>query len=72
MHNAYQQALQQIDELIAHLRSHSSSSCSLAEQEDAVLVKLNALKHSLRPDNTQAFTNIQRYHHRTFHHDRND
>ena len=36
---AYENALRQLDELIAHLRSSGEVSCAVAEQEDLMLIR---------------------------------
>ena len=50
---AYENALRQLDELIAHLRSSGEVSCAVAEQEDLMLIRLADLKR-LRPNDEKA------------------
>ncbi|KPN72953.1 MULTISPECIES: hypothetical protein [Neisseria] len=57
----YQTALRQIDELIAYLGSHQSPACALAEEEDAVLIRLADWKTDLRPQHRAAMLEIGRY-----------
>ena len=67
MNPAYQRALAQLDELMADIRKQAAASCSTAEREDLTLTRLNALKHSLRPEHSRAIADINRYHQRHFH-----
>ena len=67
MNPAYQRALAQLDELMAHILKQAAASCTTAEQEDLTLTRLNTLKHSLRPEHGSAIADINRYHQRHFH-----
>lgn len=67
MNPAYQRALAQLDELMAHILKQAAASCTTAEQEDLTLTRLNTLKHSLRPEHSRAIADINRYHQRHFH-----
>ncbi|MDO5638663.1 MAG: branched-chain amino acid ABC transporter [Neisseria sp.] len=64
MNQPYQRALQQIDALMAHFRSEGEVSCAVAEQEDSILIRLNDLKHALKPEDTDAINQINLYHQR--------
>lgn len=59
-------ALQQIEDIIAHLRAKQSADCSLAEAEDTELVRLNTLRFTLQPDNERMFRTIAELHRRYF------
>ena len=61
---AYENALRQLDELIAHLRSSGEVSCAVAEQEDLMLIRLADLKIDLRPSDEKAIADIDRFYHR--------
>ncbi|VEJ20925.1 branched-chain amino acid ABC transporter [Neisseria animaloris] len=69
MNPDYQRALQQLDELMVFFRSTGEVSCTVAEQEDIILIKLNSLKHTLKPEDTRAIHNIDRYYRRHIRHD---
>ncbi|UOO76252.1 branched-chain amino acid ABC transporter [Neisseria sp. Dent CA1/247] len=57
----YKTALKQIEELINHLRCHQSASCALAEEEDALLIRLADWKTDLKPHHHEAIAEIGRY-----------
>ena len=61
---AYENALRQLDELIAHLRSSEEVSCAVAEQEDLMLIRLADLKIDLRPNDEKAIADIDRFYRR--------
>lgn len=61
---AYENALRQLDELIAHLRSSGEVSCTVAEQEDLMLIRLADLKIDLRPSDEKAIEDIDRFYRR--------
>ena len=61
---AYENALRQLDELIAHLRSSGEVSCAVAEQEDLMLIRLADLKIDLRPSDEKAIADIDRFYRR--------
>ena len=61
---AYENALRQLDELIAHLRSSGEVSCMVAEQEDLMLIRLADLKIDLRPNDEKAIADIDRFYRR--------
>lgn len=61
---AYENALRQLDELIAHLRSSGEVSCTVAEQEDLMLIRLADLKIDLRPNDEKAIADIDRFYRR--------
>ena len=61
---AYENALRQLDELIAHLRSRGEVSCAVAEQEDLILIRLTDLKIDLRPNDEKAIADIDRFYRR--------
>ena len=61
---AYENALRQLDELIAHLRSSEEVSCAVAEQEDLTLIRLADLKIDLRPNDEKAIADIDRFYRR--------
>ena len=67
MNPAYQRALAQLDELMAHILKQAAASCTTAEHEDFTLTRLNTLKHSTRPEHRRAIADINRYHQRHFH-----
>ena len=67
MNPAYQRALAQLDELMAHILKQAAASCTTAEQEDLTITRMNILKHSLRPEHSGAIADINRYHQRHFH-----
>lgn len=69
MNKNYTRALQQLDELINHIRSNSKVSCSIAEKEDQILIKLSDLKIDLKPNDEKAIADIDRYYQRTFGHE---
>lgn len=56
---AYENALRQLDELIAHLRSSGEVSCAVAEQEDLMLIRL-----AVRPNDEKAIADIDRFYRR--------
>ena len=61
---AYENALRQLDELIAHLRSSGEVSCAVAEQEALMLIRLADLKIDLRPSDEKAIADIDRFYRR--------
>lgn len=61
---AYENALRQLDELIAHLRSSGEVSYAVAEQEDLMLIRLADLKIDLRPNDEKAIADIDRFYRR--------
>ncbi|WP_416192591.1 branched-chain amino acid ABC transporter [Neisseria sp. CCUG12390] len=60
----YQRALMQLDELIKHFRSQGEVSCSVAEAEESLLIKLADLKIDLKPEHTQDIANINLFYRR--------
>ncbi|MDO5059788.1 MAG: branched-chain amino acid ABC transporter [Neisseria sp.] len=64
--NDHQQALSQIDRIIARLRANQSAECALAEAEDAELIRLNNLRFRLRPEDTALFKQIDALYRRHF------
>lgn len=64
MINDYQRALAQLDELITHFRSNGEVSCTVAEAEDRLLIKLADLKIDLKPDHHQDIAAINAFYHR--------
>lgn len=62
--SSYQNALNQLDELIRHFRSEGEVSCAVAEREDQILIRLADLKLDLRPEDEKAIADIDRFYRR--------
>ena len=63
---AYHRAIAQLDKLIKHLRSSGEVSCAVAEAEDLLLIRLSDLKTDLKPADTKAIADIDRFYRRHF------
>ena len=62
--SSYQNALNQLDELIRHFRGEGEVSCAVAEREDQILIRLADLKLDLRPEDEKAIVDIDRFYRR--------
>ena len=62
--SSYQNALNQLDELIRHFRSEGEVSCAVAEREDQILIRLADLKLDLRPEDKKAIADIDCFYRR--------
>ncbi|MBF1282567.1 MAG: branched-chain amino acid ABC transporter [Neisseria sp.] len=62
--SSYQNALNQLDELIRHFRSEGEVSCAVAEREDQILIRLADLKLDLRPEDEKAIADIDSFYRR--------
>lgn len=62
--SSYQNALNQLDELIRHFRSEGEVSCAVAEREDQILIRLADLKLDLRPEDEKAIADIDCFYRR--------
>ncbi|STZ76668.1 hypothetical protein [Bergeriella denitrificans] len=56
----YRQALERIEALIRHLRANQSAACSLAEEEDLMLMRLADWQTGLQPHHQAAIAEIER------------
>lgn len=63
----YQQALKQIDELIAHMQANQAKvSSDDAEGQDMELVRMSLTKRILQPNDAQTIERINQYYQRYF------
>ena len=57
----YQQAQQQLTEMIDYLRTHQSTDCAAAEREDDDLVRLSLQQRILTPNDSTTIERIDQY-----------
>ena len=62
----YQQAQQQLTELIDYLRTHQSTDCAAAEREDDDLVRLSLQQRILTPNDSTTIERIDQYYKKFF------
>ena len=62
----YQTALQQLDELIVHMRAHPAKDSVSVEQQDQELIRMSLTKRLLVPSDTQTIERIKQYYLRYF------
>ena len=62
----YQQAQQQLTEMIDYLRTHQSTDCSAAEREDDDLVRLSLQQRILTPNDSTTIKRIDQYYKKFF------
>ena len=62
----YQQAQQQLTEMIDYLRTHQSTDCAAAEREDDDLVRLSLQQRILTPNDSTTIERIDQYYKKFF------